>query len=142
MAHRQDEPEADLEPGSRILVVEDDVLIRSAVVDYLLECGFAVCSAANASEARAVLDAGQPVDLVFTDVQMPGEMNGFALARWVKEQYPDIEVVLTSGVVRFSEDASDLCERVEFVSKPYDHSLLADRIKRLLAKRMRAPPSE
>jgi DNA-binding NtrC family response regulator len=121
-----------------VLVVEDEVLIRVSVSDFLRECGFAVLDASNAAEARTILEAGVVVDLVFSDVQMPGEADGFALARWVRDHHPDVRVILTSGVVRMSEAAADLCGEAGFLAKPYDNALLADRIRQLLARGRRA----
>jgi CheY-like chemotaxis protein len=63
-----------------ILVVEDEVLIRLPLAEYLRDCGYSVFEASNVAEAKAVLDADTPVDLVFSDVNMPGNENGFALA--------------------------------------------------------------
>jgi CheY-like chemotaxis protein len=69
------------EPIHTILVVEDEVLIRLPLAEYLRDCGYRVFEASNVAEAKAVLDADTPVDLVFSDVNMPGNENGFALAR-------------------------------------------------------------
>jgi DNA-binding NtrC family response regulator len=131
MAHSDATPEAVEAGAAHILVVEDDILIRVAVVEYFRECGFEVYPASNAEEARQVLDNGLVVHLVFTDVEMPGVMNGFALARWVKDNHPDIEVILTSGAAQM---AADLSGRADFVAKPYNHSLLGDRIRKLLGR--------
>jgi DNA-binding response OmpR family regulator len=80
-------------PTHTILVVEDDVLIRMPLVEYLRECGYQVFEAAGVAEARAVLDADTPVDLVFTDVN---QQNGFLLASWVRQHHPKTQVLLTS----------------------------------------------
>ena len=136
MVYDEEVPAGDI-PAPHLLVVEDEVLIRVAVADYFRECGFEVYLASNTNEAKAILEAGLIVHVVFTDVEMPGEMNGFALARWVKEHHSDIEVIVTSDVARMASDAADLCESAAFVAKPYDHALLADRVKELLARRDR-----
>ena len=126
------------DPIATVLVVEDEVLIRLATAEYLRECGYRVVEVASGDEAQAVLQAGLAVDVVFTDVMMPGAFNGFALARWVRDTHPEIRVILTSGVQRTAQDAQDLCESKEdFMDKPYVHSEVADRIKALLARATR-----
>jgi CheY-like chemotaxis protein len=75
------------------------------------------------------------ITVVFTDVQMPGSMDGWALARWVRRERPGVKVIITSGVVRASEAAGDLCEDGPLVEKPYSHTELERRIHMLLADR-------
>lgn len=129
-------PETHASPPS-VLVAEDEVLIRLAVSEYLRECGFEVFEAASADEARSILQSGLEPDVLFTDVQMPGELDGFGLARWARQRFPNLTIITTSGVARMAEDAADLCEQADFVAKPYDPSLLAERIKARLAARER-----
>ncbi len=117
--------------ASTILVVEDDVLIRMAVCDYLRGCGYRVVEASSGEEAQAIFRTGDPVEVLFSDVNLRGEMNGFALAKWVRTAFPDVRIILTSGVARIAERATELCEEV-FLSKPYSYESLADHIKRLL----------
>ena len=81
----------------RILIVEDEVLIRSLLADELREAGLAVIEAGRANEALSYLESVGPVDLVFTDVQMPGSLNGQELARHLRNVFPLIPVILTSG---------------------------------------------
>src|SRR5215510_5154846 len=83
---------------SAILVVEDEILIRSAVAEFLRSAGYKVIEAANAAEAVALFASGTPIDLVFSDVTMPGVMDGFGLARWVVVHHPGIHVILTSAI--------------------------------------------
>ena len=119
-------------PLQTILVVEDQILIRLNIANYLRECGFHVIEAADAAEAIAVFEANTKVDLVFSDIQMPGELDGFGLARWVRQHHSGVQVVLTSGYVKAAEEAGDLCEDGPVLKKPYDHPLLLDRIRRML----------
>lgn len=93
-----------------ILVVEDDVLIRMAVAEYLRDCGYRVFEAYRVAEAKAVLNADTPVDLVFSDVNLHGKQNGFMRASWVREHHPDTQVLLTSGVADATAKAGDLCD--------------------------------
>ena len=81
----------------RVLVVEDEFLIRILVADHLRDAGFTVIEAFNADEAIAILTAGVAIDLVFTDVRMPGAVDGIALLEFVKRTRPDVPVLITSG---------------------------------------------
>jgi CheY-like chemotaxis protein len=116
-----------------ILVVEDEVLIRLVIADYLRECGFKVYEAGSAAEALEILEAGNTtIDLVFSDVRMPGEMDGFALAQWVRRNRPGLPVILTSGDRKKSEVARDLCEDEPFFAKPYELEPVVQRIRALI----------
>ncbi len=109
-------PDADLSPApGHILIVEDDVLIRALLADELRYAGLRVIEAANADEAVSLFQAGAEVDLMFTDVQMPGSMNGVELARRIKAGYPTIPIILTSGAA--PQPARELGA---FLPKPYD----------------------
>jgi CheY-like chemotaxis protein len=122
-------------PAATILVVEDEVLTRLVIAEYLRECGYKVHEAASAEEAIAVVEAPEIlVDIVFSDVRMPGAMDGFGLAQWVRANHPGTKVVLTSGAARSVELAGELCECGPLLSKPYEPHLALDRIKQLLAK--------
>ena len=100
----------------RILIVEDEVLIRSLLADELREAGLAVIEAGRANEALSYLESVGPVDLVFTDVQMPGSLNGQELARHLRNVFLFIPVILTSGNIGpQSVDGLGV-----FVPKPYD----------------------
>ncbi|MBI1619647.1 MAG: response regulator [Mesorhizobium sp.] len=120
-------PTASHQPQT-ILVVEDDVLIRIDIAGYLRGCGWHVIEAGNAAEAVAALESDQIIDLVFSDIQMPGAMDGFGLAAWVREHRPGLRIILTSGVVQRTEAATSLCDEGP-IGKPYDHDRLAERIR-------------
>ena len=116
-----------------ILVVEDEVLIRFVISDYLRECGFKVYEAASAAEAIEILESNKAsVDLIFTDIRLPGEMNGFALAQWARKNRPGVPVVLTSGDSKKSEAAKELCENEPFFAKPYDIQLVVAQIRTMI----------
>jgi DNA-binding NtrC family response regulator len=117
------------------LIVEDEVLIRLDVADYLRECGYRVIEAGNASEAMAVHQSGRCIDLVFSDVQLPGSTDGFALSHWVKTHQPEVKVILTSGVARSAQVAGELCEDGPLEKKAYDPQRLLERIRASLARR-------
>jgi CheY-like chemotaxis protein len=100
-----------------VLVVEDDFLLRMDAVDIVRGAGFDAVEASNADEAIAILEARPNIHVVFTDIQMPGSMDGLKLAKFVKDRWPPIKIVATSGRVRVSED--ELPEGGRFLSKPY-----------------------
>lgn len=119
-----------------ILIVEDEFLIRMALSDYLQECGFKVYEARDAAEAIAVLQTDNVlVDCVFSDVRMPGDMDGFALARWIRRHCPGLPVLLTSGDTQKVETASELCRSEPLFAKPYDLEYLVAQIRNILEQR-------
>jgi CheY-like chemotaxis protein len=103
-------------------VVEDDSLVRVAICEDLREAGLSVIEAASADEALSYLGAGQPIDLVFTDIQMPGRLDGIGLARRLRARHPALPVVLTSGNAVPPEDLGGPL----FLPKPYDHRRVAE----------------
>ena len=128
----RDEPVA--APPPSVLVVEDDVLVRTVVAAYLRDCGFDVVEAGSADEAIRVIEAGLRIDIVFSDVNMPGRLDGFGLAQWVRRERPGLKVILTSGAARKAREAGDLCEHGPFLAKTYDHAELERQIRALLAR--------
>ena len=118
-----------------VLVVEDEVLVRMAIATYLRDCGFRVIEAGSADEAIIVLRAEPAVDIVFSDVQMQGAMDGFGLAQWVRRERPGVRTILTSGIARSTELAGDLCEEGPLLAKPYSPQEVERRIRWLLAHR-------
>lgn len=116
-----------------VLVVEDEILIRMALAAYLQECGFKVLEAGTADEAIQVLGVGAlPVDLVFTDVAMPGERDGLALVAWVHQNHPEIAVAITSGDEARQKAVRDAINGHQFFPKPYDVGQVAARIRHLV----------
>lgn len=105
-----------------VLVVEDEPLLRLHAVDVIEEAGFEVVEAANADEAIVMLSARLDIRIVFTDIQMPGSMDGVKLAATVRDRWPPIDIVLTSGFVKLA--AADIPDRGYFFSKPYNDSEL------------------
>ena len=101
-----------------VLVVEDEVLLRMNAVDMIAEAGFEVVEAASADQAIEILEARRDVTVVFTDVQMPGSMDGLKLARAVRGRWPPIKIIATSGHVGVQE--TDLPEGGRFLQKPYN----------------------
>jgi DNA-binding NtrC family response regulator len=121
---------------SCLVLVEADIFVRHPLAEYLRECGYQVLEAANADEARSILKEGSwAVDVVLADANMPSENGGFALATWLRREHPNIKVVLAGNVATAAEKAGDLCEEGPHLSKPYDHQLVLNYIRRLLATR-------
>jgi CheY-like chemotaxis protein len=102
---------------SVILIVEDELLIRMNAVEMIEQAGFEVVEAANADEAITILERRLDITVVFTDIQMPGSMDGLKLAAAVRHRWPPIRIVATSGQVRIGPD--DLPEGGRFLPKPY-----------------------
>ena len=125
-----------------ILVVEDEVLIRLVIADYLRECGFKIYEAGTAAEAVDILQSDKAtIDLIFSDVRMPGEMDGFALAQWVRTNRPGLPIILTSGDRKKSATAKELCENEPFFAKPYDVAAVVVHIRRLIDAKPRKSES-
>jgi CheY-like chemotaxis protein len=106
-----------------VLVVEDDPLLRLLAVDFLEEEGFDVVEAANADIAVCILEERKDIRIVFTDIDMPGSMNGMKLAAAVRGRWPPIEIIIVSGHNRPQD--SELPARAVFYPKPYDFALVA-----------------
>ncbi len=121
-------------PAPTVLVAEDEILLRMVIAGYLRDCGFDVVEAGDADEAVRVLEAGVRVDIVFSDVNMPGRLDGFGLAQWLRRERPGLKIILTSGAAQGEKDASDLCAHVPVLAKPYDYAELARQLRALLSK--------
>jgi signal transduction histidine kinase/DNA-binding response OmpR family regulator len=122
-----------------VLVVEDDAAVRATAVDLLSELGYHVLKASDAQSALAVVQSGVPIDLLFTDVVMPGPIRSPELARRAKAMQPRMEVLFTSG---YTENAivhgGRLDPGVALLSKPYRRNDLARKIRQILADREQA----
>jgi CheY-like chemotaxis protein len=124
----------DHRPGRHsVLVVDDEFLVRNVLAEILKDAGFHVLQAETASAAITILDELAEVDLVFSDVKMPG-MDGFELARWVSDNKPDLPVILASGYVGKTNMAHDL-RCTEFLRKPFDFDTVIDKIRATISRR-------
>lgn len=118
-----------------VLVVEDEILIRMVISDYLRNCGYRVIEATNADEAMIILQHAEiEVDVLFSDVDMPGSMNGFQLSKWLRANRPGVDVILTGSVPRAADAAAELCDSGS-LAKPYQPQIAVDRVKQLMALR-------
>jgi DNA-binding NtrC family response regulator len=112
-----------------ILIVEDEPLIRLGAVRAIKDAGFEVIEAANADEAIRVLEDRSDVQVVFTDIHMPGSIDGLKLAHAVRNRWPPIKIIVTSGHGHVSEQ--ELPEGGRFFAKPYEPKKITDTIREL-----------
>jgi CheY-like chemotaxis protein len=119
--------------GPTVLIVEDEVLSRLAMAEYLRQCGFQVIEAASGLEAQQLVLGGLEVNLVFSDITMPGGVDGIDLALWLMVRSESTKVILTSGLPDALAKAERACNGVmAFVPKPYDYAAVAKRIREAL----------
>jgi CheY-like chemotaxis protein len=117
--------------GVAVLVVEDEYLIRMDTVSCLEAEGFKIYEANNAAEAIGVLELHDEIRLIFTDVNMPGSMDGLALAQYVRGRWPPVKIIVTSGYMKVRGD--DLPAGALFVEKPYTPKNIAHKMNELMA---------
>lgn len=113
----------------RVLVVEDEIFIRMDVVDTLLGAGLEVLEANDADEAIQLLEVDLTIRLIFTDIDMPGSMNGLKLAAAVRDRWPPVKIIATSG--RFKIQAGDLPAGALFLPKPCQPAQIINAIREL-----------
>jgi signal transduction histidine kinase len=119
--------------SARILVVEDSKAIRQVVLSQLARLGYQTLEAADAASALKVIDAGEPVDLLFTDIVMPGGMSGLVLARAARQRRPDLKVLFTSGFPGAHLAGGDeTIDADAMIGKPYRFQELATKIRGML----------
>jgi DNA-binding NtrC family response regulator len=116
--------------GAVVLVVEDEPLVRAMAVDVLEDAGFEVIEASTADYAVTVLDAREDIRVLFTDVEMPGRLNGFQLARIVQDHHHRVRVIIGSGRARPS--AGDMAPHAVFLEKPYAPETLTKTVRGLI----------
>jgi CheY-like chemotaxis protein len=115
-----------------IIVAEDDRLLRLIAVEFLTDAGFSVIEATHAKDAMGVLEVQfEEIHILFTDIHMPGEMDGLALAHHVKRNWPQISLLITSGDLL--PDQKDLPEGSKFLRKPYHHDHVINHVRSLRA---------
>jgi PAS domain S-box-containing protein len=114
--------------GQTVLVVEDNPAVRQVAISTLMSLGFKVVEAANADEAARILRSNDQVRIVLSDVRMPGELTGIDLARLMKRERPELQVLLTTGYV----DGDEALDDIELLYKPYRATDLAERIQAMM----------
>jgi two-component system, response regulator PdtaR len=109
-----------------VLVVEDDALLRMSSADHIRELGFEVIEAVDADHAVSLLESVPGITVLFTDIQMPGSMDGLRLAAIVRDRWPPIALLITSG--QLCPSAADMPDGARFLSKPYFPPQLKDHL--------------
>ena len=120
-----------------ILVVEDEAIIRMGAVQMLADAGFATVEASNADDAMSILEFRNDIRAVFTDINLPGTLDGMRLARMVRGRWPPIHLIVTSGLL--SPNEKDLPPGGRCIRKPYDLAQVIATIRELLGQ---FPPSD
>jgi CheY-like chemotaxis protein len=115
-----------------VLIVEDEALVRMTAVGMVEEAGFEVLEAANADEAILLLEARRDITVVFTDIEMPGSMDGLKLARAVRGRWPPIKIIATSGRCVIGD--GDLPSGGLFLQKPYSPAQISRALRDLTAQ--------
>ena len=110
-----------------VLIVEDEPLVRMGAVKIIEDAGFDVIEAASADEAIRILECRSDIRVVFTDIHMPGSMDGLKLAHAVRNRWPPIKIIVTSGRDLITEQ--DLPEGGRFFTKPYDAIAITDALR-------------
>lgn len=107
------------------------MLLRLVTAEDLRDAGYGVIEASSADEAMTILDSGVPIDLVLTDIRMPGSMDGLALAAFVRQRWPELRIMVASGE---RPGQAALAAADVFLPKPYDSTALLSRLKALMGK--------
>lgn len=114
-----------------VLVVEDSPIIRMGAVDLVLSAGYEAIEACDADAAIRILEEREDIDLVFTDVQMPGAMDGIKLSHYIRDRWPPVKLIVASGFTILEESNLPIGSR--FFAKPYDDSTIMEAMASLLA---------
>lgn len=114
-----------------VLLVEDETFIRLDAFDMIAASGYEVLEAANADQAIELLESRADIAILFTDIQMPGSIDGLKLAHAVRHRWPPIKIVTSSGQVKLTRE--DLPEGARFLSKPYSQADIASTFQEALA---------
>jgi response regulator RpfG family c-di-GMP phosphodiesterase len=131
-------PDRNSKPANNrtVLVLDGDVLVRMPVVQFLRDCGYRAVEAATIDEAIALLEKTNfPLDVVLSNIGILGSMNGIGFAQWARSVRPELQILLAGTPGRTVRNAAELCEIGPTLKRPYDHKLVLERIKRLLAAR-------
>jgi CheY-like chemotaxis protein len=113
-----------------VLVVEDEMLLRIRAVDMVEDAGFTSVEAVDADEAIAILESRADIALMFTDIQMPGSMDGLQLAQTVHKRWPPIKIILVSG--RLTPTNADIPATSRFYGKPLDAKEITAELQRMI----------
>jgi CheY-like chemotaxis protein len=115
-----------------VLVVEDEMLLRMRAVDMVEDAGYTSVEAVDAEQAVAILESRSDIALIFTDIQMPGSMDGLGLAHSVHRRWPPIKIILVSGQLKLS--TSDIPPNSRFFGKPLQASQMIAEMRDMIGK--------
>jgi CheY-like chemotaxis protein len=118
--------------SANVLLVEDDAAVAELAINLLDGAGYKIRTACDASAALQILRSGAPVDLVFSDIMMPGGMNGAELARVVREEFPGVFILLATGYAAAA--AGEVAKEFPLITKPYGRDLLLDKFAKILGE--------
>ena len=110
-----------------VLIVEDEPLLRLMAIDVVKDAGFDAVEACDADEAIRILESRRDITIVFTDIDMPGSMDGLLLAAAVRDRWPPIQIIVTSGYARFRDPV--LPHGAVFFRKPYDIDKVTEQLR-------------
>ena len=131
----EDDEELSMRSSEVILVVEDEARVRRVTLRDLKKLGYKTLEAGNAEMAKTMIESGEPIDLLFSDILMPGEMNGHKLALWTAKNFPEIKIILTSGYNKGEADVHrNEAHPFLLMRKPYSIDKLAKQIRTTLAE--------
>lgn len=116
------------------MMVEPDVVVRMVIAEHLRDCGYRVIEGVSADDVWTVLESGRRLDIVLADLRLTGDMDGFSLARRIRQTRSDIDVILTSGISGAAQESHELCQEGP-LKKPYAPKDVESRIRRLLERR-------
>jgi CheY-like chemotaxis protein len=119
--------------GPTILIAEDELLVRMATAEALRAAGYTVLEAHNGDRARELISQHPEIALVFSDVMMPGGLDGIGLASWIRDHHPHIRIILASGVIKLGQLPRTELNDIPVLDKPYMEDDLVDLVKSLLA---------
>lgn len=115
-----------------ILILDEDVIARSAVAAYLRECGYTVIEAANEKDAKEMLDSTKfDVDIAICATNDLASANRFEFSHWLRRHHPKVRVLIAATIEKTAKLAADICEEGPHLRKPYEHQNLLEWIKRL-----------
>ncbi|PZU19161.1 MAG: response regulator [Shinella sp.] len=116
--------------ATTVIVVEDEMIVRMDIAMSLQDEGFTVLEASNADEAIKLLDTHPEIRLMFTDIDMPGSMDGLKLAEAVRDRWPPVKIIVASGHRQLKDDL--LPVEGKFFSKPYEHAAVISAMREML----------
>ena len=118
-------------PPAVVLVVEDEMLLRMRAIDMVEDAGFTSVEAVDAAEAVAILESRSDIALIFTDIQMPGSMDGLKLAHAVRERWPPIKIILVSGQLKLAD--IDIPADSRFFGKPLEAKAMIAQMRSMIS---------